>query len=138
MKKLYLTIIIGLLLISIVGAGITLSNITLTSKAETTLKAELPIDKVATINPSISEIACDKTICRSWISYPNLINTEWINDRNYCSKRSKIILDEENNTIGGNECIAYADYTQPELENIRKVWIQNRLEDFAGYLENRK
>lgn len=138
MNKLYLTIIIGILLVSIVGAGLTLSNISLSTKAETTLKAELPIDKIATINPTISDIVCDKTTCKSWVTYSNLINTEWINSKSYCSKKSKPTLDENNNTIGGEDCVQYSDYTQPELENIRKAWIQNRLEDFAGYLEERK
>jgi hypothetical protein len=138
MNKLYLTLIIGILLISIVGAGITLSNISLSTSAEATLKAELPINKVATINPTITDITCDKTTCRSWISYPNLINTEWINDKSYCSKTSKLILDENNQTIGGGDCIAYTDYTIPELEVMRKAWIENRLESFTGYLEDRK
>jgi NTP pyrophosphatase (non-canonical NTP hydrolase) len=95
MNKLLLTLIIGILLVgTIFAGGLTLSNISLSSKAETTLKAELPISK-GTINPTITDITCDKTICKSWISYPNLINTEWINAKSYISCVDNIIREDK-------------------------------------------
>jgi hypothetical protein len=160
MNKLYLTLIFGILLMSVITAGVTLSNISLTSKAEATLKAELPIDKVKAINPTITDITCDKTICKSWVSYPNLINTEWINSKSYTNCVDNIIREdkevcttpdkiegelEETKEVCKIEVIetnvpicSSVDYTQLELESMRSLWIKDRLESFAGYLEDRK
>jgi len=134
-KQLLIFILIIFLLTSVIAGGIALSDIVLSSKADTTLKAELPIDKSSSINPTITGIVCNKEVCKSWISYNNLINTEWIQSKDFCSKYETI--KRGNMTING-KCLEYTDYTLKELEDLRKAWTEKRLEDFAEYLEERK
>ena len=136
MNKIYLTIIIGIMLISLVFAGDILSSfdkeISLSKDQETQIKTSADIKS---INVITTPITCSGNICRAWAKQEGVINSEWIADESYCSKYKEVINEVINQT--DYECIEYTDYTLDELQKQLTNYIEGRLEVWADVEMNR-
>lgn len=101
-------------LVTGVLAGTSILNLSLDKSKEDVLKATLQTtDENGTkinvdINPIATKPDCDKKECWSWVSQGNLINTEWRTEN-----RGK---------------------TLSELEAERKIWVENRLSNYADVI----
>lgn len=106
MKKLYLALIIGILLITtIVAGGLTLSSINTASVTKASIDTLKVTNKISSLDVKATDIVCDKRFCKSWVSQEGLMNLEWITD-------------------AGSK-------TQGELIAERDKWISDKLTQYA-------
>jgi hypothetical protein len=88
----------------------------------TALKSSVGLRAGDTLNINYGSITCDGADCWSSVDYPNMIQTEWRNPKNHCSR------------YANETCEAYADYTNAELIQLRDEWVKNRLSNYADTL----
>ena len=137
MKKLYLTIGV-ILMLGLVSAGI-FSSIANRSKAT------IEIDSVQKniletrnlTNPTISEMICDGTTCRSCSKKGNYGMGCVSIPQEYCSKYNETCyIDEEE--ICQKECIEWSEYSDSELENLEAKAYKIRWEGIADVIVERE
>lgn len=102
MNKLYLTILMGLMLVGTILATTSLVSITLDRESKDIL---YKVSYIEDIIPSEDTITCDRNFCKSHIYQAGLIDTDWI-------------IPNDGRRIS-------------EMEIERDEWVTNRLNQFA-------
>lgn len=148
MNKKITYIITGILLVSLLAIAIAQTTfsteVTLPKEKLDALKGE---SKQGEIAPTMTDIVCGNNSCRSWIYQQNVIQTEWVGNKYYCSKINTTCAYFDYNTCLKQDkdkcteylclniddgCLQYSEYSLEQLETARTNFVYERLSNYAG------
>ena len=136
MKKLTITFIFGILLL---GSVVTADLLGAFARTETDFsipKAQQDVlDARDLSDPTISELICDGTYCRSYARKGDYGMGSVQISQNYCSKFNET-LNNYNQTT--NECLEWSEYSLAELEKLETEAYKIRWEQIADVIVERE
>ena len=91
------------------------------------------------IDIEIGEVVCDDVYCYAEIYQEDLINTFWRGKRYYCTEKvdcSKVKNLAEKKKCRA-ECIEYEEYTEEEIKNLIKEFVEKRINSYLEVEDER-